>query len=430
LLSDINVDVIVQHHHWQRLSYRDFLVVWWGERGRLRQFGQIAPFSESQGQLLAEVNQGRWVTECPTPGCREATCVEVANPFFICLECGSPENGRKPYNVAFPSNMLAIEKVLLKRPAVSSLHAPHRSWQPGTSLATLKKEGPFHYSWTSPRTWVTAELVTAAIGNTHWRDNLKETAPHLVTTKGDIVVASAANNLDRVGVGSNDEVLIAASGETTGIKWGVDPLQDKFAAKGDLLAATAANVGAALTVGANNRVLQAASGEATGLKWGAVNFVREGGTTTEATTTSTSATDVLTVSSLSIGVTIPLLLVLSYRKTSGAAAKVGLGLKINSTVVHEATIGLEWTSVTDQAESGMAMFYIGPRVSNYLRGIMLYAASRVSGGAQDLVNRVQPFQENDMPVATITDIIIRGISGSSSVTLGVNEVFIYSLPTS
>lgn len=27
-------------------------------------------------------------------------------------------------------------------------------------------------SWTAPRTWVTAEVVTAAIGNTHWRDNL------------------------------------------------------------------------------------------------------------------------------------------------------------------------------------------------------------------------------------------------------------------
>ena len=27
--------------------------------------------------------------------------------------------------------------------------------------------------WTSPRTWVTAEIITAALGNTHWRDNLR-----------------------------------------------------------------------------------------------------------------------------------------------------------------------------------------------------------------------------------------------------------------
>jgi hypothetical protein len=27
-------------------------------------------------------------------------------------------------------------------------------------------------AWTAPRTWVTGELVTAAMGNAHWRDNL------------------------------------------------------------------------------------------------------------------------------------------------------------------------------------------------------------------------------------------------------------------
>ena len=27
-------------------------------------------------------------------------------------------------------------------------------------------------AWTAPRTWVSGELVTAAIGNVHWRDNL------------------------------------------------------------------------------------------------------------------------------------------------------------------------------------------------------------------------------------------------------------------
>ena len=28
-------------------------------------------------------------------------------------------------------------------------------------------------TWTAPRTWVAGETVTAAMGNTHWRDNLK-----------------------------------------------------------------------------------------------------------------------------------------------------------------------------------------------------------------------------------------------------------------
>mgnify|MGYP001592239233 CR=1 FL=1 len=33
-------------------------------------------------------------------------------------------------------------------------------------------------AWTAPRTWVTSELVTAAIMNTHIRDNLLALSTH------------------------------------------------------------------------------------------------------------------------------------------------------------------------------------------------------------------------------------------------------------
>lgn len=68
-------------------------------------------------------------------------------------------------------------------------------------------------------TYVTGELITATILNTDVRDNLLETGPALVTTKGDIVVAAAANNLDRVAVGANERQLVADSAETTGVRW-------------------------------------------------------------------------------------------------------------------------------------------------------------------------------------------------------------------
>ena len=48
-------------------------------------------------------------------------------------------------------------------------------------------------SWTAPRTWVAGELVTAALGNTHWRDNLLETAPAKASAEGGIFVGTAAN---------------------------------------------------------------------------------------------------------------------------------------------------------------------------------------------------------------------------------------------
>jgi len=44
----------------------------------------------------------------------------------------------------------------------------------------------------------------------------------LVTTKGDILVASAADTLARQGVGANGQVLVADSGVTNGVAW-VDP---------------------------------------------------------------------------------------------------------------------------------------------------------------------------------------------------------------
>lgn len=40
-----------------------------------------------------------------------------------------------------------------------------------------------------------------------------------VTTKGDIVAATGANALARVGVGANNTILVADSAESTGVKW-------------------------------------------------------------------------------------------------------------------------------------------------------------------------------------------------------------------
>ena len=45
----------------------------------------------------------------------------------------------------------------------------------------------------------------------------------LVTTKGDVIAASAASTPARLGVGANGTRLTAASGETTGLAWAADP---------------------------------------------------------------------------------------------------------------------------------------------------------------------------------------------------------------
>ena len=74
-------------------------------------------------------------------------------------------------------------------------------------------------AWTAPSTVVVGQVATASLWNTQVRDNFLETGPALVTTKGDILVAAAANNLDRLAVGANERQPVADSAEVTGIRW-------------------------------------------------------------------------------------------------------------------------------------------------------------------------------------------------------------------
>ena len=63
------------------------------------------------------------------------------------------------------------------------------------------------------------DWITAAWWNTHVRDNFEAGIPAIFTTKGDLGVASGANAAGRLGVGSDDQVLEADSGESLGMKW-------------------------------------------------------------------------------------------------------------------------------------------------------------------------------------------------------------------
>lgn len=83
-----------------------------------------------------------------------------------------------------------------------------------------------------------------------WND---EHEPNL-TTKGDIIV-EGASAAERLGVGSNGEVLIAASGESGGLKYGVCPTLDIVTTAGDILMATGADALARLPIGAAGEIL-------------------------------------------------------------------------------------------------------------------------------------------------------------------------------
>ncbi len=65
-------------------------------------------------------------------------------------------------------------------------------------------------TWNAPRTWVTAETVTAALMNAEIRDNFLETSAATVTTAGDLAYADAANSMgSRLAIGAATTHLVS-----------------------------------------------------------------------------------------------------------------------------------------------------------------------------------------------------------------------------
>jgi len=94
----------------------------------------------------------------------------------------------------------------------------------------------------------------------------------LLDAKGDLIAASAADTAARHAVGTNGQVLLADSTQTTGIRWATPGLigtDNIFDAKGDLIAASGADAANRLPVGTDGQVLTADSAQTLGVKWAA-----------------------------------------------------------------------------------------------------------------------------------------------------------------
>ena len=151
-----------------------------------------------------------------------------------------------------------------------------------------------------------------------------------------------------------------------------------------------------------------------------------GSDTTEATMTSATAADMVTITGLTILATAPVMIVISCRKSSNAF-QPAIGLKINATTVVEpvlATTGLAVFSATAETQNGVVAVTLSPRRTNYDRGVtgMFYAGGATAG--RNLPLALGQALDGAIPVATITDVIIRGDSDGTN-TLGVQGVYVY-----
>ena len=66
-------------------------------------------------------------------------------------------------------------------------------------------------AWTTPRCWVTGEVVTAALLNAQIKGNMDLTAPAKLTAAGDMLYATGANATARLAKGTNGNIMHQAS---------------------------------------------------------------------------------------------------------------------------------------------------------------------------------------------------------------------------
>ena len=74
-------------------------------------------------------------------------------------------------------------------------------------------------AWTTPRTWSTGEVVTAALLNAQIKGNMDLSAPAIMTTAGDIIYASGANTPARLAKDTNATRVLTNTGTSNVPAW-------------------------------------------------------------------------------------------------------------------------------------------------------------------------------------------------------------------
>jgi hypothetical protein len=190
-----------------------------------------------------------------------------------------------------------------------------------------------------------------------------------------------------------------------------------------------------LAKGSADEVLTMNNG-ATAPEWevaGSGAVTREGGNTVEAETVSTSDFDLLTASSLDIGATSPLTILVNTRKTvssNNGGTKIGIKLTTSASTVEvltPQTIESGW----NQESNHLVDFSIGSRVAGYLSsGGFRVLGVRASSPPNSSSGNHSGFTGTDMPTTTITAIVITANVTTSGITQAADEMHVYSMATS
>ena len=176
----------------------------------------------------------------------------------------------------------------------SSVDTTTKALNPSTTLGDIEYRSATANTNTRLGIGSTGQVLTVAGGVPTWAtsDDANAIQNAIVDAKGDIVAASAADTPARLAVGTDNQRLVAASGEATGLKYVSDTQNTVIDAAGDLLYGTAADTIGKLVIGSTGNVLTVAGGVPT---WAAP--AASGSMTLLSTTTLSGAST--TISSIS-----------------------------------------------------------------------------------------------------------------------------------
>ena len=96
----------------------------------------------SDNHIVARVNHGRWIADCPY--CGGAELADATEPDFGWLRRGNPGGNKENIGdglvmpIDFPAQIRGIEKALSARPELN------RNWEPHETVGDLHKENRDH----------------------------------------------------------------------------------------------------------------------------------------------------------------------------------------------------------------------------------------------------------------------------------------------
>ena len=172
------------------------------------------------------------------------------------------------------------------------------------------------------------------------------------------------------------------------------------------------------------KMLNSSSTETNLASGGTLAFVGSD-TSTASTTDSSSEQDLAVVSSISIAATTPFYVFASYYVLKDNNGFAHMGVKLNSTQVIAAQdyVAEMSNQYSDVDTSGALWFYVPIRQTNYRRTI----GGIMSSGDSVYSIIYERADGADIPIATITAVTLTAITSTSGITVGIDEMFVYTV---